>query len=346
MRWVKDRREDGVAAVLFAVVATVMFGMGALVIDAGALYQERRELQTGADAAALALAQICSKAAPPCTNGPGLNTMAKEYADLNVADLNASATASIDTSTKEVTVIASTPNNNQVPFHFAPILGGATEGMARAKAKAKYGYPSSVKSFPLTFSQCEFLTMLALPYPPNPADVLPNPIPLTEHVIYLHDSANGNPKDPGGVCPVTPSGMDADGVTTLTGGFGSLQQSGSCFANVKINEWYPAGPGSDPPANPCVPSDILNNPITLPVFDKIDVTCAVGISHKCYHVWGFASFKVTAMHLGGNGTIWSPSNPSPCNGSDRCIRGYFLTFTTAGEPGGPNGGTSVVYLTE
>ena len=346
MRRLKRDREQGVAAVLFAVVATAMFGMAALVIDTGALYQERRELQTGADAAALALAQICAKAAIPCVNGPPLNAEADNYADLNVADTNASATATIDGTTKEVTVIATTPTDNQVPFHFAPIIGGATKGRASAKAKAKYGFPSSVKAFPLTFSQCEFQTMLQLPYPAPDPNPMPNPIPVTEHVIYLHDSANGNPNDAGGPCPVTPAGMDSDGVTRLTGGFGQLQQSGSCFADVKINEWYPAGQGSDPPANPCVPADILTNPITIPIFDNIDVTCDVGITKKCYHIWGFATFKITAIHLAGNGNTWSPSIPRPCKGADRCIKGYFLGFTTVGLPGGPDGATSVVYLTE
>ena len=126
MRRLRRHHENGVTAVLFAVVATMLFGMGALVIDAGALYQERRELQTGADAGALALAQFCAKAVIPCVNGPEFNVKAEEYAALNVADLDASATASFDASTKEITVVAETPNNNQVPFHFAPIVGGAT----------------------------------------------------------------------------------------------------------------------------------------------------------------------------------------------------------------------------
>ena len=38
----------------------VLIGVGALVIDSGALYAERRQLQNGADAAALAVAQDCA----------------------------------------------------------------------------------------------------------------------------------------------------------------------------------------------------------------------------------------------------------------------------------------------
>ena len=37
-----------------------LIGVGALVIDVGRLYVERRDLQNGADAAALAVAQDCA----------------------------------------------------------------------------------------------------------------------------------------------------------------------------------------------------------------------------------------------------------------------------------------------
>ena len=39
----------------------VLFGMGALVIDVGQLYQNRAELQNGADAGALAVAKSCAQ---------------------------------------------------------------------------------------------------------------------------------------------------------------------------------------------------------------------------------------------------------------------------------------------
>ncbi len=329
--------ENGVTAVLFAVVATAMFGMGALVIDAGALYQERRELQTGADAGALALAQICAKATPPCVNGPWLDAEAKRYADWNVADRNASATATIDGTTKEVTVIAATPNDNQVPFRFAPIIGGASEGRTSARAKAGYGFPSQGNTLPLTFSLCEWQQMVGTPAV----------FPTTEKLIYFHQSAKGKSGDAdAGPCPVTPSGMDSDGVTTLTGGFGQLQQaSGSCYALISIDNWVLTSPGANPPSNPCMPDDAIGKDVELPIFDKLDLTCPIDINKKCYHVYGFAMFHVTALNLGGNG--WSTS-PKPCKSDERCLKGYFKSFSTTrtGVPNGPDLGLSVVYLTE
>ena len=52
-------RDEGVVLVWVALMLVVLVGMGALVIDIGALYVEKRELQNGADAAALAVARDC-----------------------------------------------------------------------------------------------------------------------------------------------------------------------------------------------------------------------------------------------------------------------------------------------
>ncbi len=55
------RRDDAGAVIVWvALMMVVLLGMGALVIDVGQLYAERRELQNGADAAALAVAQDCA----------------------------------------------------------------------------------------------------------------------------------------------------------------------------------------------------------------------------------------------------------------------------------------------
>ena len=50
----------GAVAIMVALLAVVIFGIAAYVIDISALYQERRELQNGADAAALAIARDCA----------------------------------------------------------------------------------------------------------------------------------------------------------------------------------------------------------------------------------------------------------------------------------------------
>ena len=62
MRDLIARDERGAVAVLVAILlgGGVLLGMGALVVDVGQLYQERAELQNGADAAAVGVAKSCA----------------------------------------------------------------------------------------------------------------------------------------------------------------------------------------------------------------------------------------------------------------------------------------------
>ena len=81
-----SRRHDerGAVAFFMAVVMVVVLGFGALVLDIGALVQERRELQSGADAAALAVAKDC---AGSLGCGAYIAT-AEDFADANALDYN------------------------------------------------------------------------------------------------------------------------------------------------------------------------------------------------------------------------------------------------------------------
>ena len=60
MREVPENRDEGAVLVLVALFLTILLGVGALVVDFGALYVEKRSLQNGADSAALAVAQGCA----------------------------------------------------------------------------------------------------------------------------------------------------------------------------------------------------------------------------------------------------------------------------------------------
>jgi len=58
----RRRRDRGAIALIITVLFAggVLLGCAALTVDVGQLYSERRQLQNGADAAALALARVCS----------------------------------------------------------------------------------------------------------------------------------------------------------------------------------------------------------------------------------------------------------------------------------------------
>ena len=83
------RDDRGAVGVLVAMMlgAGVLTGMGALVLDTGQLYQERVELQNGADAAALAVAKSCATG----TCAPALSA---QYANKNASALTGNTAAS------------------------------------------------------------------------------------------------------------------------------------------------------------------------------------------------------------------------------------------------------------
>lgn len=63
------RRERGAIAMIVALIAGlgVLTGVGAISVDIGSLYAQRRAVQNGADGVALALAEACAKSATSCS---------------------------------------------------------------------------------------------------------------------------------------------------------------------------------------------------------------------------------------------------------------------------------------
>lgn len=61
-----EHPERGATAILAALLMVVMLGFAGLAIDLGASYAKRTQLQNGADAAALALAQQYALEDDPC----------------------------------------------------------------------------------------------------------------------------------------------------------------------------------------------------------------------------------------------------------------------------------------
>lgn len=125
-------REGGQMLVLFVLLLAVVLGFTALVIDVGLVYVERRNLQSAADAAALAAAQEL-----PGT--PSLLTdSARQWAAKNGYDIPSGATVSVTTpyngDPSKVEVVIS----KDVSAVFARVLGKEVFA-ARARAVATRG---------------------------------------------------------------------------------------------------------------------------------------------------------------------------------------------------------------
>lgn len=277
--------ERGATAITIAILLTVLLGMGAIVIDVGAIYQERRELQNGADAAALAIAEDCARG--DCGTYGGT---AEQLADANALDDLASVdgvaidlagrTATVDTSTSDA------EGGARILHWFAPVLGndGST---VEASATARWFSIQSGRGVPLTFSRCEWETAMG---------AAPT-FPSGEVALAFHD---GNAA---GSCNPGPAGQD------LPGGFGWLDTvAGACELDVSVGRRYSSDPGAAPPRI-CDPADFIDREILVPVFEDVGGSGQGG----WFQIWGLATFKVTGMRLlMGNGA-WTWGDISLCS---------------------------------
>jgi Flp pilus assembly protein TadG len=327
----RTRRDDAGAVIVWvALTMVVMLGMGALVLDVGQLYAERRELQNGADAAALAVAQDC--AGGDCLDEA---TTADTYADDNAHDGNAAvdevcgsgpgltpcATPTADVPASDwVKVTTATPDDDKVDFVFAPVLGHDT-GTVDATALAAWGAVGRATTLPLTLSECEYIEL--------GGDVDAGTFPSGLNYVYFHDT------DDAGTCPAGPSGAD------LPGGFGWLDSSDECGVDVTADGWIDDRTGNGVP-NDCEPSDWQSAEVLVPIFDR---TNGLNGSNGEYHVAGFVGFRVSGYRFPGN--EWN--NGFPCGekpkGGTTYICGEFTRVVTTGEIGdGPDYGARVVQM--
>jgi Flp pilus assembly protein TadG len=302
--------ERGATAVIFALLLVPMLGFAAIAVDIGALYADRAELQTAADAAAIAVAQDCARG-----NCGDMLATATTLVRQNLGPATASQPV-LSNNPLSVSVTGSTPQKHW----FAPVLGYDSTAV-RASATVGWGGPSGGTAvLPLTFSWCSFKAQTGGGLPSG----------TTTQLVYLTkstpDTCNG------------PSGL------TIPGGFGYLMSdTGTCLTTSALNGRSTSSTGNTPPSgcNNTHFSAYLNQTVLLPIFDESGLTGSNG----WYHVYGYAAFKLTGYFFGGQ--YASPSKP--CNGNARCISGYFTRFVELSDswtysPTAPQLGSSVLRL--
>ena len=146
MKWRTEfAKDDGAMALIVALlIAVVLFGVAAIVVDGGALYATKRNLQTTADAAALAGVQDLP------TNTGGANTSAAYYVQQNIREdmvgtpqIAVSRTFA-DNDTIKVTVVGG------APAAFSQIWGrgdSPIKATATAIVASPSGYSAGVMPF-------------------------------------------------------------------------------------------------------------------------------------------------------------------------------------------------------
>lgn len=322
------RPERGAVAVITAIALVVMMGVSALAIDVSAMHVDRQRLQTGADAAALAVAQDCARDA--CD----LAVETTEWmASANLDQSTGGVVEAIDSTAGTVTVRVSRTREHA----FAPVMG-INETPISARASARWGYPTGgVAVLPVAFSWCELMKQAGITPLRDPATnkIIGVNIPETtpEHTIYLTKSSRTD-------CTGPSNNM-------IPGGFGWLapEDGSRCSRTIsRIGDPVDSAPGNSPPSN-CETQfpRWIGQTILLPIFDKSAGTGAGG----SYQVFGYVAFTLKSYYFAG---LYKPAG-APCSGDERCIRGSFDRFVDLSEnfsysPSGPRLGAAVVALTD
>lgn len=353
--------DDGAVAVLVALMLpVVLLGFGALVLDVGSLYAEKRQLQNGADAAAFAIAKDCATigcGTPASTAG----TLAADNANdarTNVEEICGNA-AGLPACPDPPTVpagagyvrVKTQTGDLSGPGLMPPLLGKALvpsyDGTTvHASATVVWGGPAAYRSsLPLTISQCEFNAFVGTQTPsPSPGYASPPPAPLPspfnwtvynpDKIIYLHDTTGSSG------CLAGPSGAD-----NLSGGFGWLSTGKTdCTAATDIANMFDNKTGVPPPSG-CDPIDfaaLIGTTVILPIYDSLN---ALTGTNSVYHMGGYASFVLTGYSINGQYQKKSiVTGQYPCSGQATCISGFFTSYDTNPELANTVGGAGLGAL--
>jgi Flp pilus assembly protein TadG len=306
--------ERGATAVIFALLLVPMLGFAAIAVDVGALYAERARLQVAADAAAIAVAQDCSRG-----NCGDMLATAQSLVTANDGEGTA-AHPVLSSDPLSVSVTGSTPKEHW----FAPVLGYESTAVS-ATAVVGWGAPSEGTAvLPLTFSWCSFKAQTGGGLPST----------TTVQKIFLTKSA-----EEGSSC-AGPSG------NVVPGGFGFVvTDPGTCEVTSALEQQLTSSPGISPPSG-CETTDFaawVGRTVLLPLFDQFGDTG----SGAWYRVYGYAAFKLTGYDFGGQYN----TDKKLCGktGSERCVTGYFTRFVELSDawnysPDAPQLGASILRL--
>jgi Flp pilus assembly protein TadG len=340
----------------------VLLGMGALAIDVGQIYQNRAELQNGADAAALAIATQCANGACPAipfntavtyaganasalTQGSagvdcvrGSNGLSGGSCPSDVASGSGFSNCPADppAGTNFVDVQTETQlgsGSNLLPPVFAETLVGPSTyngTTVKACAQAEWG---SGGPLAFTISTCEFNIAsggstsqpgtLAWTGSGYPDPSIPSDVQYDTQ--FLVHSTGQNPD-----CPTGPANHAAPGAFGWTAG--PSNPNTTCVTAISSNNTYTADPGSS--AKYCnIRLEALWRSRTaalLPVYVYGQITG--NGSNTTYTLAGYLPIVITGFYIpGSNNPIYSapdwlnPSLFASCTGSTTCIDGYLLS---------------------
>ncbi len=338
--------ERGVVGVIVGMLlGAVLLGFAALVIDVGQLFEERAQLQNGADAAALAVAKLCIDST--CSPSNALST-AQTYANGNSADGasgigticgNGGTLTACGTSSGAMTACPSPPSSgNYVDVNtstktsggatvIAPIFAGELFGNSsysgttvQACSQVEWGsssgsggstYDGIFTAFTTPACQWDKQSSAGYIYGSAPSVSLPS----SSYDMKLTLSYGGKAG-----CSTEASGSDGPGT------FGWVTETGGCTEDPPLATTYSVHT-STTSANCNTPlyDDAQNKSlIYIPVYTSVSGSGTSAV----YNVKGAAAFVVTGYNVPGTGQFASYTDwlnaANKCTGTTYCIDGYFV----------------------
>jgi hypothetical protein len=328
------RDERGVTAIVVGLLATTLIAAAGLSIDVGNVVVQRQHLQTGADNAALAIAQDCALRRSTCATG-GSNP-AGSTANLLVAQNIQGATTSVPgtvtTSTESVTV----STTKSVPLTFASAIGiGPKTIHATAKASWDQAPTEGYPLLPMAVGYCQYKA---------------NAYPATNHVLIRTDLLSSALK--GILATLNLLGISLDsffGSSTCTGSQGDTLKmsngavwltslldaldlfdiSNMSMCNMKVKIFTTMLETSISPViapTACVNKLKIGTIAMMPIYESNSPLTLLS-SKLWLRIVGFAPFKITGWVEPGNAKNDSSASPGclniltlTCQG----IQGYFV----------------------
>lgn len=314
-------RDSGAITVIVALLMVVLLGSVAIAVDVGVIHSERAQLQSGADAGAIGMAQKCARDAsdPLCST---TSTLATSLANQNALDgISKVHSIALDKTARTLTVQTTAKEtggtDNSVSLFFADVLGVPTKEVG-ARASAVWGSPKAGRTaFPLAFSICQVKSH------------------VDGSLQLLQEHGNNANVD----CNFGPSGA------AVAGGFGWLApDTGKCGGTIDID----LGEGGSDTGNnaPTHCATELNHwaaeitagrevIVLLPVFNKVVGTGSGAV----YGLVSFAAFKVTGWKFSGNSGLpyefrseisatTGVTSATECKGNCRGIIGSFIKYVS------------------
>jgi hypothetical protein len=301
-RVTRIRGESGQVIVFVVAIITILIGMAALVIDGGSWLRAQRQLQTAADAAALAGVQDLP-ASSSTAQSIAINYAQTNYASLPAPTVTFPTTPSPCAPNGCIDVLAQTT----APGFLAKIYGSVFSNVTiRAHARAGVTSPSVMKN----------LAPVAVKN--TVACAATNPSCYGQTVRLTFDESNVSSSTIGLInltCHSTAS--TACGSSAGIGGNQLKDWIENGYADaLPANQWYGVKTGETVGPIKQGFNDRIGVPLFFPVFDNV----ANSGPNYFFHIVGWAAFVITSVDS------WGPGG--------RQLSGHFVTYTTSDLPAG------------